>query len=44
MGGYEPILLFDNNAGKHERVGLENKSHHDATNNGQIIQIARLKV
>ena len=26
--------LFDNNAGKHERVGLESKLHHDATNNG----------
>jgi hypothetical protein len=29
--------LFVNNAGKHERVKLENKLHHDATNNGQLI-------
>ena len=30
--------LFVNNAGKHERVKLENKLHHDATNNGQLIE------
>ena len=32
--------LFDNNAGKHERVGLESKLHHDATNNGHYKNIA----
>ena len=37
-------VLFDNNAGRHERVGLESKLHHDATNNGQLIRIARSKV
>ena len=29
--------LFDNNAGKYERVGLESKLHHDATINGQLM-------
>ena len=37
-------VLFDNIAGRHERVGLESKLHHDATNNGQLIRIARSKV
>ena len=35
--------LFVNNAGKHERVKLENKLHHDATNNGQLIEKSKIK-
>ena len=35
--------LFDNNAGKHERVELESKLHHDATNNGQLIEKSKIK-
>ena len=35
--------LFDNNAGKHERVELESKLHHDATNNGQLIKNSKIK-
>ena len=34
--------LFDNNAVKHERVGLESKLHHDATNNGQLIKNSKI--
>ena len=34
--------LFDNNAGKHERVGLESRLHHDATN-GQLIKNSKIK-
>ena len=34
--------LFDNNAGKHERVGLQSKLHHDATNNGHIIKNSKI--
>ena len=33
--------LFDNNAGKHERVKLGSKLHHDATNNGQLIKTSK---
>ena len=29
-------VLFDKNAGKHERVGLGSKLHRDATINGQL--------
>ena len=35
--------LFVNNAGKHERVGLESKLHHDATDNGQLIKNSKTK-
>ena len=37
-------VLFDDNAGRHERIGLESKLHNGATNNGQLIRIARSKV
>ena len=35
--------LFVNNAGKHERVELENRLHHDAINNGQLIEKSKIK-
>ena len=35
--------LFVNNAGTHERVELENKLHHDATNKGQLIEKSKIK-
>ena len=37
-------VLFDNNAGKLERIGLESKLHHDATNNGQLILYILYKI
>ena len=35
--------MFDNIAGKHERVGLESKLQHDASNSGQLIKSSKNK-